>query len=170
MGASQGKPDARASSVEMEDLRDLNAPRIEFFILADHAEAVNGKLYLMGGGWDRVFVSDFGAPVDISFAVGVLVPWHATNIRYTIQFAIEDLDRKRPIDFKLEASFVAGRPPVVAEDMDPQRIMLAVQRVPVKFSEPGAYQAVARILEGDERRSPFRLMAMPTLHKPAGSG
>ena len=33
---------------------DLGSPEIEWLILADEAELVNGKLYMMGGGWDRI--------------------------------------------------------------------------------------------------------------------
>jgi len=28
--------------------------QLDFLILADRAEAVNGKLYLLGGAWDRL--------------------------------------------------------------------------------------------------------------------
>jgi hypothetical protein len=166
MESGQEQPKDQPGIEAKDNLGELNAPRVEFFILADYAEAVNGKLYLMGGGWEQIFVDDFGKPVEISFAVGVLVPWHATNVRHTIQFAIEDMDRKRPVDFKLEAGFVAGRPPVVAEEMEPQVIKLAVQRVPVKFNEPGKYQAVVRIVGGDEKRTQFRLLALPTAPQP----
>jgi hypothetical protein len=152
-----------------EGIEALNEPTVEFFILADHAEAVNGKLYLMGGGWDRIFVPSFNQPVLISFAIGVLVPWNATNIRHTIQITIEDLDRKRPIDFNLSAGFVTGRPPTIIEG-ETQRTMLAVQRAPVQFKEPGAYQAVARIVGGHDRRVGFRLVAVPTVQIQAPQG
>lgn len=157
------EPGSEGTGLGLNDLAELNAPTVEFFILADHAEAVNGKLYLMGGGWDRVLVPDFSQPVTMSFALGVVVPWHATNVRHTIQLAIEDLDRRRPVDFGLDAGFVAGRPPLLAEEADTQRILLAVSRVPVKFDQPGAYQAVARIVGGHERRARFRLVALPSV-------
>jgi hypothetical protein len=28
---------------------------LEFILLADKAEGINGKLYILGGGWDRIF-------------------------------------------------------------------------------------------------------------------
>ena len=151
------------------DIQALNEPTVDFFILADHAEAVNGKLYLMGGGWDRIFVPDFSQPVVISFALGVLVPWNATNIRHTVQIAIEDLDRQQPIDFNLSADFVTGRPPLITEG-ETQRALLAVPRVGVTFKQPGAYQAVARIIGGHERRVAFRLVAAPTVQTQAPQG
>lgn len=161
MTNENAEPKDQGATTAPDDLAELNAPNIEFLILADHAEAVNGKLYLMGGGWDRVIVPDFSQPVVMSFALGVLVPWHATNVRHTIQLAIEDLDRKLPVEFGLDAGFVAGRPPLLAEEADSQRILLAVSRAPVKFDQPGAYQAVARIVGGHEQRARFRLVTMP---------
>src|SRR6266540_1014579 len=151
------------------DMEALNAPTVDFFILADHAEAVNGKLYLMGGGWDRIFVSDFNKSVDIAFALGVLVPWNATNMRHTIQITIEDLDRKQPVPFNLSAGFVTGRPPSITEG-ETQRALLALSDVSVKFDEPGAYQAIARIVGGHERRVEFRLVALPTVQIQAPKG
>jgi len=144
------------------EMRELNYPLVDFFILSDYAEAVNGKLYLMGGGWDRVFVQDFQKPVTISFAVGLLVPWNATNIRHTVQITIEDHDRKQPTGFSVDASFVTGRPPLITEG-ESQRTILALPGVPITFEGPGAYQAVARIVGGVEKRVGFRLVALPTI-------
>lgn len=135
-------------------------PSIDFFILADRAEAVNGKLYMMGGGWDRYFVQSFGQPIPISFALGILVPWYATNKQHTIGITIEDADRRPLPNFRLEAGFVAGRPAHITVG-ETQRIILALPTVPVQFERPGAYQAVARLSNGEERRVPFHLVQAP---------
>jgi len=153
--------------MDSQELQTLSDPEIDFFLLADRAEAVNGKLYLMGGAWDRVFVQDFKQPVTISFALGVLVPWNATNQQHAVQIAIEDIDRRRPVEFSLEAGFVAGRP-AWASQGETQRVILAVPSIPVKFPEPGAYQAVAHIAGGRERRVGFSLVAGPVPASPAG--
>ena len=41
-------------------------------LLCDFAEAVNGKLYVMGGGWNVLFAP--GQPVTMSVAAVVAVP------------------------------------------------------------------------------------------------
>jgi len=46
-------------------------------LLCDFAEAVNGKLYVMGGGWNVLFAP--GQPVTMSVAAVVAVPWDQTN-------------------------------------------------------------------------------------------
>ncbi len=49
-------------------------PEIEFLILADRVEVHDGKLYIMGGGWDRLTVPDFRQPIGFNMALAVLVP------------------------------------------------------------------------------------------------
>ena len=46
-------------------------------LLCDFAEAVNGKLYVMGGGWNILFAP--GQPVTMSVAAVLAVPWDRTN-------------------------------------------------------------------------------------------
>lgn len=140
-------------------------PKIEFFFLADRAEAVNGKLYIMGGAWDRLFVKDFNNPIPISFAVGILVPWLATNIRYTLAITIEDPDRNPIPNVMLQATFLAGRPVHLTEG-ETQRVTLAIPAFPIQVQKPGQYQAVARLSSGDERRVTFHLLPAPSFAMP----
>jgi hypothetical protein len=143
-------------SVEHADLDALNDPTIDFFILADRAEAVNGKLYLMGGGWSETVVPDISQPAPLSFALGVLVPWNATNQQHTVRITIEDLDRRCPVPFELEAGFIAGRPASTRTGAV-QRVMLASSGVPVKYPGPGTYQVAVRLSTGHERRVEFQV-------------
>ncbi|HEV8634974.1 MAG TPA: hypothetical protein VG370_12130 [Chloroflexota bacterium] len=142
----------------------LNHPHIEFLILADRAEAINGKLYLMGGAWDRTFVQDFGQPVPLSFALSVQVPWVATNQPHTIEITIEDLDRRQSVDFEMRAEFVAGRP-AWARVGQPQRVILTIPGAAVMLKEPGEYQIVAKI-NGGETESRVAFHAVPAHTQP----
>lgn len=125
------------------DIQQLNELEIDFLMLADRAEAVNGKLYLMGGAWDRLFVQNFALQNLISIAVGILVPWHATNTQHTLTLEIVDSD-EAPIGFRVEAGFAAGTPPW-SERGETQRVILALPGVPVQLSRPGQYVINASI-------------------------
>ena len=57
----------------------LDKPEVDFLVLADHAEVVGGKLYMMGGGWDVRRIEDFSKPFNMNIAVGVLTPWALAN-------------------------------------------------------------------------------------------
>lgn len=146
------------------DVAALNQLEIDFLILADRAEAVNGKLYMMGGGWDRTLVDDINQPVVFSFAVGILVPWNATNHTHSLEIKIENLDGT-PTDFRLQAQFNQGRQPWLTLG-ETQRVMLAIPGIPVKFPGLGSYVAVARINGTIVKRTPFHLAPKADYLKP----
>jgi len=115
---------------------------VDFLLLADRAEVVNGKLYAMGAAWERIGVADFNQPLTISFALGVLVPWNATNRQHSVVLTMHDADGQ-PLDFRVEASFVTGRPPGL--NGETQRVLLAVPGASVVLRGPGNYVLSATI-------------------------
>ena len=70
----------------------LDQVEVDFLILADLAEVLNGKLYMMGGAWDRRHFRDIAAPVPLTIVVGVLVPWNLTNEPHRLRIRLEDED------------------------------------------------------------------------------
>lgn len=52
-------------------------------LLCDHAEAVNGKLYINGGGWNLLFTPD--VPANMSLAILIEVPWDETDQRHRVR-------------------------------------------------------------------------------------
>ena len=116
-------------------------PTIEFVILAEHAEVIHGKLYLMGGGWENITVHDFQAPVVLPLAISILIPWPATNRPHTVDIAIQSADAE--VLAEQHRHLTVGRP----ADIEPgtsQRSLL-VLRVPVTLPAPGRYVALAGI-------------------------
>jgi len=122
--------------------------QVDFLILADYAEAVNGKLYLMGGAWDRIGVRDAGQPMRFGVAVGVLVPWTATNQNHVLRLTLEDMDGTEH-GVVVESTFVTGRPPELRPGSN-QRVLLAVNTL-MPPPAPAEYALVASV-DGDERR------------------
>lgn len=82
---------------------------VDFLLLADRAEVLNGKLYMMGGAWDRRNIRDIAAPVPLSIVVGVLIPWNLTNEPHQLRLRIEDEDGN-PVPPEVEATVNVGRP------------------------------------------------------------
>jgi hypothetical protein len=122
--------------------------QVDFLMLADFAEAVNGKLYVMGGAWDRMGVRDASQPMRFGVAVGVLVPWSATNQNHTLRLTFEDMDGTEQ-GVLVESTFVTGRPPELRPGSN-QRVLLAVNTM-MPPPAPAEYALVASI-NGDERR------------------
>jgi hypothetical protein len=81
-------------------------------ILADWAEAINGKLYIMGGGWSITGP----APTPSALALKIDVPWDETNRLHSIKVALTDDDGQGVVlpghETALEVSgnFEVGRP------------------------------------------------------------
>lgn len=138
----------------MEDT--LEHPVIEFLMMADRAESVNGKLYVMGGAWDQIAVADFTQPVSFSLALAVLIPWHATNERLplTVSFESEDGAAVLP-PLRLEVE--AGRPANAVKGQS-FRNLLAINGL-APFPAPGGYRARATLGDADAKSVQFRVTA-----------
>jgi hypothetical protein len=84
-------------------------------LLADSAQVVEGKLYVLGGGWSIT------GPEPSPFAIALLfdVPWDQTNIRHHFRLELVDLDGHPVLvetpegeqGLAIEGQFEIGRPP-----------------------------------------------------------
>ena len=85
------------------------------FLLADSAQAISGKLYLLGGGWSIIGP----APTPMAVAGIIEVPWEEANRKHKVRFELVDEDGHavmvptptgdRPVE--VIAEFEVGRPP-----------------------------------------------------------
>ena len=81
-------------------------------LLCDYAEALNGKLYIMGGGWDRLVKM---GPVACSVAVMLSVPWNDANIKHRLSLTLLTEDGQVASDAAgneviIDGEFETGRP------------------------------------------------------------
>lgn len=119
-------------------MSDPDSISLDYLLVADAADAVNGKLYLLGGGWDRLKVPQLPGPPAIPFhvAVGINVPWNSTNRK--LRFAIDVLDADGGEVLQLAGGeFEVGRPPGLRAGT-PQRFQLTVPAQP-EFGAAGRY-------------------------------
>ncbi len=138
---------------------------VEWLILADSAQVVGNKLYLLGGGWDVLTVNS-GFPLDqrCALAMAVKVPWNETNRKKTFEIEVmgEDPATEQPkAILKVGGQFEIGRPPGIPPGQD-QRVQIAME-TNVRIEYPGTKLIVARI-EGEEmKRTFFNVVAGPLL-------
>jgi len=131
-------------------------PDFDFVILADRAEAINGKLYMMGGGWEAIALRAPGDAAAFTIAVGVTVPWLATNVEHHLELRLEDADGGALTT--LGVNFAAGRPAALPQGVS-QRLLFAL---PVQFAFPAAGAHVIACTLGErERRVPFQVNIAP---------
>ena len=109
---------------------------VEWVILADAAEVINGKLYLMGGGWEAINLAT-PMPAHHTFAIAVAfeVPYLETNQLHDVDIRIQDPDGIELI--RIEGQVEVGRPPGINPG-SPQRIPVAFS-VSHEFTKAGPY-------------------------------
>lgn len=132
--------------------------RNEWLMLADYAEVIAGKLYLHGGGWDRLTVgSEFPTAKIIGIAASFVVPWNETNKKIAARIEIQTQDGA--IVGKLDGQFEVGRPAGIPPGQD-QRFQLAAN-VPMKFDSAGVFALVGYVDGEESARTPFYVVAGP---------
>ena len=134
---------------------------IEYILLADHAEAVNGRLNVLGAGWTDQYRGNAqgSATVPIThFGVGVsvLVPWEDTNRQYRLGLRLESEDGENIAG--LDADVEVGRPPGLPPGSD-QRAILGIN-IDIQFPRAGGYRLVAQLAE-QQRTIAFRVHDEP---------
>jgi len=142
-------------------------PEIDFLILADRAEAINGKLYMMGGGWDRLGVVDFAQPVSFSLALGILVPWNLTNQEHPVRIWTEHEDGTR-VGPEIQAGVNMGRPPIAVPGQAFRALI--VVNAAWKLPRPGTYCVKATVANRQPKRVAFHATeAQPAVRRPSSS-
>ena len=133
---------------------------IEWLILADAAEVNGGKLYLLGGGFDRINIaSPLPQRRRMALAVSISVPWASTNERHrlTLDFVDEDGNKQANV----EGEFEVGRPPG-AKAGQTQRIQLALQ-ADLEIKKFGGNVVVGSVDGVESRRVQYNVQPTPQL-------
>ncbi len=129
---------------------------IDYLIVANHAEVVNGLLYLSGGGFTDVYqpatevsssITHFCAALSIRIPKDTAHQRHMFTVRLENQAGTETLGSS-------EASFSVNKPPD-AEDIEQH--VVAVTQFNVIFPSPGFYRVVATANGENESYWKFRV-------------
>ncbi len=82
--------------------------KLEYALVADHAEIVHGRLFLMGGGRDVFTADKVPALLRVALAVGVRIDWDETNLGHNIVITVDNEDGQQLV--RIEAAVNVGRP------------------------------------------------------------
>ena len=132
--------------------------QVGFLILTDYCEAINGKAYVIGGGWNMLRFSELPTEHSFGISFAIDVAWDETNEPHTLSLEIQDPDGER-LGEELAFEFETGRPPGSVPGQD-QRIVLALN-ASIEFSSPGPHAVLMH--DGDEEigRSRFYVLEAP---------
>lgn len=143
----------------MEDMQ------LTTFLIADHAEACNGKLYITGGCWDTLFATDFPTQhPHLSIAAALYVPWRATNQSHPIVLDLVDEDGRSALPAPIEGQFEQGRPPGMRAG-DNANLVMVLNIDGLIVEKPGRYEWVFMVDGTDLGRIGFKVVErkVPTI-------
>jgi len=126
------------STEEGQTMSDPDIISLDYLLVADAADVVNGKLYLLGGGWDRLKVPRLPGPPAVPFAVavGIDVPWSMANRKLGFSVDVVNADAGEVVQL-VGGAFEVGRPPGLRAGT-PQRFQITVPAQP-QFGAAGRY-------------------------------
>jgi hypothetical protein len=108
-------------------------------ILCDAAQAIGGKLFILGGGWSKVWGP---GPYSFALAVQLWLPWNQANERKALRISLVTEDGQavnapdgRPVLITGEVE--AGRPPGVRPGSDLDVAVALPVTLPIP---PGQYR------------------------------
>ena len=113
-------------------------------MLADSAQEVGGKLYILGGGWSITGPD----PVPMAIALKLEVPWDRTNEQHALLLELLDEDGEpvlipgadgEQVPLQVTGEFEAGRPPGIKPGT-PIDSALAVNFGPLPLEAGRRYQ------------------------------
>lgn len=131
-------------------------------MIADAAQAVGGKLYILGGGWSVIGPD----PAPFAIAIKIEVPWGEANRPHTLTLSLLDADARpvsvptpqgeQPLQIKQE--FEVGRPPGLPAGT-PLDAVLALNFLPIPLAPGGRY--VWRLAINDDTKEEVAFLTRP---------
>jgi Family of unknown function (DUF6941) len=136
---------------------------VGFLLLTDASEAVNGKLYMVGGGWNVLRFPELPHQWSFGIALGIDVGWDETNRSHDLLIHIEDPDGGQ-LGEPLEGNFETGRPPGMPPGQE-QRLVMSVGTT-ATFTTIGPHAAVVQVNGEELGRARFYLTEGPPPAQP----
>ena len=146
-------------SLESSELNPL--PQVEFALVADAVQAVAGKLYVIGGGWDTLFVRSFPARhPTMGIGMRIRVPWsHIDEFSLSVDLVDEDgasLFQGRALSQRIRIN----RSPAMPAGAD-MGIVRAFTLNNLAFPKEGGYAFPISVDDVEVSRLRFRLRRRP---------
>lgn len=118
--------------------------RVEYVIMAEHVEVINGKFYMMGAGWNQMGLQTYAQPVQLKMAIRILMPWNKANIKMPFRMSVVDSDGHEVMP-PYQNHVLAGRP-TNAVYGQPIPLPIALETI-VVFPQKGVYAVVAEVTD-----------------------
>jgi hypothetical protein len=140
----------------MNDTVLIEETTIDFLMTADFAEVVQGKVYMMGAGWDKFAPLAYPAVMRIGLAAGIRVPYLESNVPHHLSVTLRSGDGADL--FKIDGDLETGRP--AGSRGESILVPLAVN-AQVNVAGPQLMELVAEVDGRAMRRMSIRAVGTP---------
>jgi hypothetical protein len=131
--------------------------RVKYLLMAEHAEAINNKHYIMGGGLFSIAVADFPfIQPSIAVVAAIEVPYEDTTEQHQLSIDIVDADERSILPQPFSTKFETGRPPGMRHG-DNQVALMVIHFQNVQFALEGRYSVKLEIDGSEMAREPLQL-------------
>ena len=114
--------------------------KIEYALLADAAQAVGGKVFVLGGGWNLFRAASYPAPVQFAIAIGLGFASSEIGMKYVLNVAIAD-ESGVPIVPEMKGQVETGQPAPDVPKTASIKIPVAIN-INMSLPHPGTYGIV----------------------------
>jgi hypothetical protein len=134
---------------------------LEFVLVGEAADNPNGKLYVMGGGWNQIRSAIFPTIARCGIAVSMLAPTPVEPLTVHVRYC----DAAKTISLEMEGKVQIGPLPPGAKLPEMQRIFFVLNgNFPVP--KPGQYEITASLPDGQSRTVTFEALQGAQLTQP----
>lgn len=130
----------------MDTPPDTLGPTVDVALLADAVQAVRGKLFVLGGGWDTLWVRQLPArhpSLAIGLRLRVPVSWRSDKLRLSVE--LQDADGKPALPRALSHEIELPARPTPAGSATDYGLIRSFTFNNLLFSTEGAYSFVIAV-------------------------
>lgn len=146
----------------METPPDSIGPTVDVALLADSVQAVRGKLFVLGGGWDTLWVRGFPArhpSLAIGLRLRVPVSFDADSLKLSVE--LQDADGKSLLPNALANQIQLRRDNLYPPDATDFGLIRSFTFNNLPFQREGAYSFVISVDDSPVSRLRFSVRARP---------
>jgi hypothetical protein len=151
----------------MESPPDALGPTVDVALLADAVQAVRGKLFILGGGWDTLWVRQFPArhpSLAIGLRLRVPVSWKTETLRLSVE--LQDADGKPALPRPLSHDIKLPSNPPQSPSASDFGLIRSFTFNNLQFEHEGAYSFVISVDEEPVSRLRFTVRQRPSGQSP----
>ena len=146
----------------MDTPPDGLGPTVDVALLADSVQAVRGKLFILGGGWDTLWVRQLPArhpSLAIGLRLRVPVSWNSESL--TLSVELQDADGKPILPRPLSHHIELPTNPAQSSGASDFGLIRSFTFNNLRFEREGAYSFVISVDEEPVSRLRFTVRKRP---------